>query len=172
MLDLFVDIDNCPVFPQIVRAAQRHLLDIYVVTCDYLTVDANVHLILAQEDDEAAREWIGTNISRGDICVTSEPGLARSCLLRGAVALAPNGRIWTTDLINTTTGATSVGRARPGDLRDAWTGDPRTFTQRLEIAIAGMRAADGRPGQRASGFEHFGLASAVRPFSRPQSAVG
>jgi uncharacterized protein YaiI (UPF0178 family) len=172
MLDLFVDIDNCPVFPQIVRAAQRHLLDVYVVTCDYLAADGNVHLILAQDDCGGAREWIGTNISRGDICVTSEPALARSCLLRGAVALAPNGRIWTTDLINAAIGAVAGRSAGPGSLREAWTGDPRTFAQRLEITIAAARAAEGRPGPRASGFDYFGLEPAVRPFSRPRSAVG
>jgi uncharacterized protein YaiI (UPF0178 family) len=172
MLDLFVDIDNCPVFPQVVRAAQRHLLDVYVVTRDYLAADGNVHLILAQEDDGVGREWIGVNISRGDICVTSEPALARSCLLRGAVALAPNGRIWTADLINAAIDVVSVGRAGPGNLREAGIGDPRTFVHRLEIAITAMRAADGRPGERASGFGHFGLVSVMRPFPRPQSAVG
>jgi uncharacterized protein YaiI (UPF0178 family) len=162
MLDLFVDIDNCPVFPQIARAATCHLLDVYVVTRDYLVVEPNVHLILAQEGDGAAREWIAAHISRGDICVTPETALARSCLSRGAVALAPNGCMWNPVLINAAIGAVTVGRA----------GDSRAFAQCLEITIAEMRAPGGRPGRRASGFDHFGLASAVRPFPRPRSAVG
>jgi uncharacterized protein YaiI (UPF0178 family) len=153
MLDLFVDIDNCPVFPQIVRAAQCHSLDVYVVTCDYLAVDGNVHLILAQDGGGGAREWIGTNISRGDICVTSEPALARSCLLRGAVALAPNGRIWTADLINAAAGVGLGGGMGSGGLRNVRTDDHRTFVQHLEIAIAAARATT-RPSQRVSGFDH------------------
>jgi uncharacterized protein YaiI (UPF0178 family) len=171
MLDLFVDIENCPVFPQIVRAAQRHSLDVYVVTCDYLTVDGNVHLILAQDDGGGAREWIGTNISRGDICVTSEPALARSCLLRGAVALAPNGRIWNADLINSAAGVGLGRRMGPDGLRNAWTDDPRTFAQRLEITIAAARGAAAQPSQRVSGFDHLVPEPAARPFPRPQSAV-
>jgi uncharacterized protein len=172
MLELFVDMENCPVFPQIVRAAQRHLLDVYVVTCDYLATDANVHLILAQDDGATAREWIGANISRGDICVTSEPRLAESCLKRGAVALAPNGRIWTAELINAAVSAASGGRVGPGKRRDAWIGDPRTFAQRLENTIAAARAAGGRSSQRASGFDHFALEPAMRSFPQPHSAVG
>jgi uncharacterized protein YaiI (UPF0178 family) len=172
MLDLFVDIDNCPVFPQIVRAAQRHLLDVYVVTCDYLVADGNVHLIVAQDDDTGACEWIGTNISQGDICVTTDLTLATSCLLRGAIGLAPTGRMWTTDLINAANGAASAGRAGAGKLRNAGIVDPRAFVQRLEITIAAMRTADRRPAQRASAFGYFGLEPAVRPFSGPRSAVG
>jgi uncharacterized protein YaiI (UPF0178 family) len=163
-ISYFVDIDNCPVFPQVVRAAQRHLLDVYVVTCDYLAVDANIHLILAQEDDEAAREWISTNISRGDISVTSEPALARSCLLRGAAAIAPTGRIWTTELINAAIGAVAGRAVGPGRLSEASIVDPRTFAQRLEITIATARAVEVRPGRRAPGFGRFGLEWAMRSF--------
>ena len=49
MLALFIDIDNCPDYLQVFRAVQRHTLELYVVTRDYLDVDMDVHLILAQE---------------------------------------------------------------------------------------------------------------------------
>ena len=89
MLDLFVDIDNCPVYPQVLRAAQRHGLELYVITRDYLHADENVHLIFAQEDGLGARDWIVANISRGDICITDDRALASTCLLRGAADEAP-----------------------------------------------------------------------------------
>jgi uncharacterized protein YaiI (UPF0178 family) len=89
MLALFIDIDNCPDYLQVFRAVQRHTLELYVVTRDYLHVDMDVHLILAQEGDAGARDWIAANISSGDICVTNDSVLASSCRLRGATALEP-----------------------------------------------------------------------------------
>jgi uncharacterized protein YaiI (UPF0178 family) len=87
MLEIFIDIDNCPNYPHVLRAAQRHALELYVVTRTYLHVDVNVHLILAQEDGDGGRDWIASNISRGDICVTDDKALAFGCQLRGAVVL-------------------------------------------------------------------------------------
>jgi uncharacterized protein YaiI (UPF0178 family) len=131
MLDLFVDVDCRPVLPQVLRAAERYLLELYVVTRDYVHADANVHLILAQEDEANSGAWIAANIRPGDICITGDPRLASSCILRGAQALSPAGRLWCGD----SAGVGVIG-AVP---------NPRSFTQRLEATIIAARATGRLP---------------------------
>jgi uncharacterized protein YaiI (UPF0178 family) len=143
MLDLFVDIETCPVFPQIVRAAQRHALELYVVTRDYLPADANVHLILAEEDEDTAQRWIAANISRGDICVTQDAILASDCRRRGALALTPTGKAWSGHDANAT-GPRSVSLAY-APLNPRADGGARVFAQRLEWVIAAALADSRRP---------------------------
>jgi len=173
MLDLYIDIDSCVSFSQLLRAAQRHSLEVYVITRDHLDAEPNVHLIFAQENGGAAREWIAANISRADICITDDTALASSCMLRGAVALTPNGAAWTSELL-----LAAGPQAKPGNSSSVKKfpagvgGEARMFPQRLDAAIAVARAVAGRPSLHASGFDHFGSGSAVRRFPRPRRAVG
>ena len=134
MLDLYIDIDAHAVYSQALRVAQRHSLELYVVTKDYLHGDPTVHLIAAQEDQASGSAWIIGNITRGDICVTGDPGLALNCLVLGALALSPTGRQWS-------------GRDVDGDTKgsvEPWSPDARTFVQRLEQAIASTRVVGPR----------------------------
>ena len=132
MLDLYVDIDAHAAYPHALRAAQRHMLDLYVVTHDFLAPEANVHLVLAQEDQLNAGTWIGGNISRGDICITSDAKVASNCVLHGALALTPNGRRWNTG---------GGGEAdRPNDASLTWPAASRTLAHRLEQAIVTARS--------------------------------
>jgi uncharacterized protein YaiI (UPF0178 family) len=94
MVDMFVDVESCAVYPEMIRLAQLHSIDLYVVTRDYLESEAPVHLILA-DDGSGGREWIAVNIAKHDICVTDDQTLAMRCILRGAVALKPSGHAWT-----------------------------------------------------------------------------
>jgi uncharacterized protein YaiI (UPF0178 family) len=127
MTDLYVDLDAQRVLPQVLRVAERYSLELYIVTRDYLHADANVHLILAQEDLPDPGAWIAANIRQGDICVTADIGLATSCTLRGAQALSPAGWLW---------GDRSVHPA----LHSA--PNPRAVAQRLEATIIAGRAAN------------------------------
>jgi uncharacterized protein YaiI (UPF0178 family) len=93
MPELYADTDAWLVLLPIIRAARRHALELYVVTRDFFAVDGSVHLIL-QEERVNSGAWIAANIAAGDICVTGDPGLAASCIARGARALSPAGRAW------------------------------------------------------------------------------
>lgn len=93
MPDLYLNIDALPVFLPALRAAQRHALDLYLVTCDFFVAEANVHLIM-QEERASSGAWIALNIAPGDICVTDDPALASAAILRGARVLSPSGRSW------------------------------------------------------------------------------
>jgi hypothetical protein len=131
-MNLYIDIDSCPVFSQVLRVAQRHSLELYVITRDYLNADTNVHLILAQEDCAGVQEWVASNIRPDDICVTDDRKLASNCMARGALALGPTGSAWASDL-EKAAGAAPV----PGSSRADC--DPAIFAKRLEAAIASAR---------------------------------
>ena len=141
MLDLFVNYDACPVFAQVLRAAQRDGLELYIVTRDYLRVGSNVHLIL--HEGAAGDLWIAANIDSNDICVTTEPELIARCLLRGAAALAPDGTIWSQDAFGA---AVAAIRERSWPFRGASRAepavDPGFFSRRLDQLIATARRRD------------------------------
>jgi uncharacterized protein YaiI (UPF0178 family) len=141
MLDLYLEIDAHGVYPQVVRAAQRHALDVFIVSSDYLPTDGNIHLIAVEDDLVNGGAWILANIGRGDICVTANSGLAVNCILRGATALSPSGRQWGADAI----GDDAKGFAEP------WAANPELFAQRLEKAIASARGMSPRPFQPSPG---------------------
>jgi hypothetical protein len=84
MLDLYVDIDACPVYREVTEAAHLHRLDLYVVTRGFVVVPAEpmVHPIFAEDDDGRGDDWIANNISTGDICITEEICLAAQCVLK------------------------------------------------------------------------------------------
>jgi uncharacterized protein len=128
MLDLYLEIDASNVYSDALRAAQRHGLDLYVITRDFLAGDGHVHVVAIQDDQVNGSAWILANISRGDICVTADPRLATKCIQCGAVALSPNGRQWGIDALN----------------NDIEAGNPlpsfRSFGLRLERSIAAARA--------------------------------
>jgi uncharacterized protein YaiI (UPF0178 family) len=152
VLDLFVDIESCPVYPQMLRLARRHSLDLYVVTRDYLETDTNVHLIFAQEGGAGACEWISANIRPGDICVTDDGKLASSCTQRGALALAPSGRAWPGETVST-------GGIR--EIRKTCAEDSRAFAQHLEAVIAAVRLANWPPASRPGRLIRAGYAGGL-----------
>ena len=97
MLDLYVDIDGCPVYAAVAAAARLYSVQLYVVTRGFVAVPPApmVHLVLAEDDGDSGDDWIASNIAPGDICVTGKPSLAARCLLRRARVLAPAGAVWT-----------------------------------------------------------------------------
>ena len=158
MLDLYLELDGRAVYPQVVRAAQRHLLDVFIVSNDYLRTDNNIHLIVVEDDQASGEAWVLANIGRGDICVTASSGLAVNCILRGALALSPSGRQWGVDAA----GDETKGIAEP------WAANGELFAQRLEKVIVAARGMGPRPALAAAGLSRTGFASLSQraPMSR------
>src|ERR671912_12680 len=98
MTTIHVDGDACPVREEVFRVASRLGLPVVVA-----------------EGADAADDWIAERIGRGDVCVTADIPLAARCLERGARAISPRGRPWTTDNI----GGALAGRAVARGLREA-----------------------------------------------------
>ena len=139
MLDLYVDIDACPVYREVTKAALLHRLDLYVLTRGFVVVPAQpmVHPVFAEEDYGSGEDWIANNISTGDICITEEICLAAQCVLKGALALKPSGYAWANP--TPTDSFKPLRRGRP--LKNV-VGDLSEFTHRLEMAICSARARE------------------------------
>jgi uncharacterized protein YaiI (UPF0178 family) len=158
MLDLYLELDAHGVYRQVMRAAQRHMLDVFIVSNDYLPTDDNIHLIAVEDDQVNASAWVLANIGRGDICVTANSGLAVNCILRGALALSPSGRQWGADVV----GDDAKAFAEP------WAANAELFAQRLEKAITSTRGMSARSFAPSPGFSRAGAGgwSPRAPMSR------
>jgi len=147
---VYVDGDACPVREEIFRVAER--LDVNVlVVCNGSRPIApprrpNVSLVIVGKGADEADDWIAERITPADVCVTADIPLASRCLARGARAVAPNGKAWTSDNI----GAALAGREIAKHLREIGAGsggpppltraDRSRFLQSLDIAVrAAMR---------------------------------
>lgn len=129
MVEIFIDADACPVKDETLRVAARHGLKSYMVTDGGLrpSRDPMVELVIVAQGADAADDWIAEHIQPADICVTNDIPLAARCLDRGALALKPNGELFTEDGI----GMALAGRELMQSLREqgAITGGPRPFAK-------------------------------------------
>ena len=101
IIRILVDADACPVKDEIVRVAERHGLTAIFVSNTRMRLPES-HLVerrIVAEGPDAADDWIADEIVAADICVTQDIPLADRCLKRGARALAPTGRPFTSDNI-------------------------------------------------------------------------
>ena len=121
MTDLYVDGDACPVREEIYRVAQRLGLPVLIVSNGSRPIRppgrANVRMVLVGEGADAADDWIAERITAADVCVTADIPLAARCLARGARAVSPVGKHWTTDNI----GQALAGREIARHLRETGT---------------------------------------------------
>jgi uncharacterized protein YaiI (UPF0178 family) len=98
-------------------------------------------MIIVSQGADAADDWIAEHIDKADICITNDIPLAARCLAAGALALKPNGELFTHDSI----GMALANRDLMQTLREtgAITGGPRPFAgadrsnflNRLEVAV-------------------------------------
>jgi uncharacterized protein YaiI (UPF0178 family) len=96
MLDIYVDADACPVKDEVLRVAERHKLQVYMVSNSWLTirVGSNVQKIVVGSGADVADNWIAERIGKGDIAITTDILLADRCLKNGANAINPTGRVF------------------------------------------------------------------------------
>jgi hypothetical protein len=116
--DIYVDGDACPVREEVYRVADRLGLKVFVVSNGSRPIlppgRANVSMILVGQRADAADNWIAERITDSDICVTADIPLAARCLAKGAGAIAPTGKNWTSDNI----GNALAGREMARHLRE------------------------------------------------------
>ena len=118
MTALYVDGDACPVRDEVYRVADRLGLAVFVVSNGSRPIRPpnrpNVQLVTVAATPDAADDWIAERISGPDVCVTADIPLAARCLEKGARAVAPAGKLWTTDNI----GNALAGRELSRHLRE------------------------------------------------------
>ena len=98
MLDVYIDADACPVKDEVYRVADRYSLHVLVVANGWLRVPDSplIERVIVTEGLDRADDWIVEHAGPGDIVVTTDVPLADRSLKRGARALAPTGRPFTT----------------------------------------------------------------------------
>ena len=97
MTRIFIDADACPVRAETLKVADRHKLQVYVVSNGGIRPDAHpmVETVVVPDGPDVADQWIADRIGPGDICVTGDIPLAAKCIEAGGRALKHNGEAFT-----------------------------------------------------------------------------
>lgn len=97
MTRLFIDADACPVKDEALRVAERHRLEVLVVSNGGIRPNPHplVTTVIVPEGADAADKWIAEHIAADDICVTGDIPLAARCLEAGARAIRHTGEAFT-----------------------------------------------------------------------------
>jgi len=129
MVTIYIDADACPVKDEAIQVATRHNLKTILV-CDggiRPSPDPMVELVIVTQGADAADDWIAEHIGKADVCVTNDIPLASRCLERGALAIKPNGELFTENSI----GMALANRELMQGLRETGqiTGGPRPYSK-------------------------------------------
>ncbi|HEY0959128.1 MAG TPA: YaiI/YqxD family protein [Novosphingobium sp.] len=122
---VLVDADACPVKEEIYKVALRHAVPVTIVSNSPIRVPQHdlIGRMVVSDGFDAADDWIAERAGAGVVCITADILLADRCLKAGAMAIAPNGKPFTTASI----GGAIATRAIMADLRaggDAIGGPP------------------------------------------------
>ena len=93
-LTVLVDADACPVKEEIYRVAERHRVQVRVVSNAYFRVPVSerVQRVVVSDGFDAADDWIAEHAGPRSVVVTGDILLADRCLKAGATVLAHNGK--------------------------------------------------------------------------------
>ncbi|HEX3887818.1 MAG TPA: YaiI/YqxD family protein [Phenylobacterium sp.] len=124
---IFIDADACPVKDETYKVAARYGLTTMVVSNSFIAIPPSrlIDRMIVDAGPDVADDWIAERAQPGDIVITNDIPLADRVLKAGAVAIAPNGRLFTPDSI----GAALASRAIGEHIRSMgeMTGGPRPF---------------------------------------------
>lgn len=127
---IFVDADGCPVKDEVCRVAERHGLEVKLVSNTWMRAPsvAWLELVVVGDGFDAADDWIVEQAAECNVVVTADIPLAARCLKKGARVLGPKGRVFTENSI----GNALAGREASAYLREmgVMTGGPAPFTKR------------------------------------------
>jgi len=92
-MTIYVDADACPVKDETITVANRHSLDVYIVSNGGIRPHPHpqVHMIIVTEGADEADKWIADHAKTGDIVVTADIPLAAKAVAAGALVLRHDG---------------------------------------------------------------------------------
>lgn len=101
MPKIFVDADGCPVIDLTIQVAKAFHLEITLI-CDtsHQMMRAGAETIVVSKGADAVDFVLVNRISKGDIVVTQDYGLAAMVLAKQAYAINQNGRTYTPENID------------------------------------------------------------------------
>ena len=98
---IFVDADACPVKEIILRMAKRRSIPVtMVIDTSHELEDGYSTVITVDKGSDSADYVIANMVTRHDIVVTQDYGLAAMILARGASAIDQNGMVFTSENID------------------------------------------------------------------------
>ena len=151
MTEIYVDADACPVKEEVVRVAERHEIQVHIVSNGGLRPSRHplVAHVTVPAGPDVADDWIAERAGAGDIVVTGDIPLAARALEKGAAALGHDGRPFTKDSI----GMALAMRELMRDLREtgaakgggpAFSKEDRSrFLRALEDAVQALKRQPG-----------------------------
>src|SRR5262245_59907157 len=136
-ITIYVDADACPVKQEVYRVAERHGVQVAVVSNSPIAVPREpfIERVVVPAGMDKADDYIAERASKGAIIITADIPLAARAVKAGAVALAPNGKPFTEDSI----GMALATRNLMDELRSAGavTGGPKPFAPKDRSAFLG-----------------------------------
>lgn len=111
MTTIYIDADACPVKDETYKVAARNGLKTYVVSNSWIRVPVTpaIEQIVVDAGPDVADDWIAERAGPGDVVVTNDIPLADRVLKAGGQAIAPNGRVFTNDMIGSALASRSIG---------------------------------------------------------------
>ena len=94
-MKILIDADGCPVVDLSVAAAKKHGTEC-VIICDTSHVfdKDGARTVVVEKGADSADFKIVNMLSKGDLVVTQDYGLAAMCLARGAAVISQNGLVY------------------------------------------------------------------------------
>jgi len=98
---LYVDADACPVKEEVYKVARRVGLEVFVVANSFIRTPAELRIkfVLVDAGADAADDWIAERAVPGDVVITNDIPLAARALEKGAEAISPTAKVFTSDMI-------------------------------------------------------------------------
>lgn len=94
-MKVFIDADGCPVVDETVALCKKYSVECMII-CDTAHVfnKDGAETVVVEKGADSADFRLVNMLSKGDIAVTQDYGLAAMCLARGAVPISQNGLIY------------------------------------------------------------------------------
>ncbi len=144
-MPIYVDADACPVKEEVYKVARRIGWEVFVIANSFIRTPAEsrIRFVLVDAGADAADDWIAERAAPGDVVVTNDIPLAARALEKGAEALSPTAKVFTTDMI----GSALATRGLMEHLRSFGeiTSGPKPFSPKDRSAfLSALDAAVGR----------------------------
>lgn len=151
-MNLYVDADACPVKEEVYKVARRVGLEVFVVANSFIRTPAEprIRFVLVDAGADAADDWIAERAAPGDIVITNDIPLAARALEKGAEAISPAAKIFTSDMI----GSALATRGLMEHLRSFGeiTSGPKPFSPKDRSAfLSALDAAINRARRKTAG---------------------
>jgi len=100
-MKIYIDADGCPVVKNTLKVAKQFDIS-YVIICDTahrIEIDGAETIVVSQGADSADFRLVNL-ISKGDVVITQDYGLAAMCLGKNAIVLHQDGKQYTEENIS------------------------------------------------------------------------